>query len=231
MMLISSSLLLLLFSFSFSCPATYRLQWRIRKKAHPSHQYMRYDSHEQFEDLKIIFDGTTANGGNSLGLSDTTDASTCLVGDYQVKEKFGESSDDVTDVAFVSKQSLKGHREKLIPRKRSRTGACYNAEELKNDDNDSIVAVSNKILNIIQQREERQQKEAEKREEKLRLKAEKQEAEKKKNNVWDAMKEITNLDQRTKFKAVTLIYSLGMKDVFAEMSVEERFGWIQTNIS
>ncbi|CAF2039884.1 unnamed protein product [Brassica napus] len=123
---------------------------------------MRYDSHEQFEDLKIIFDGTTANGGNSLGLSDTTDASTYLVGDYQVKEKFGESSDDVTDVAFVSKQSLKGHREKLIPRKRSRTDACYNSEELKNDDNDSIVAVSNKILNIIQQRERETTKEAEK---------------------------------------------------------------------
>ncbi|KAL0656535.1 hypothetical protein Bca4012_077119 [Brassica carinata] len=205
--------------------------WQGYLKAHPNHQYMRYDSHEQFEDLKIIFDGTTANGGNSLGLSDTTDASTYLVGDYQVKEKFGESSDDVTDVAFVSKQNLKGHREKLIPRKRSRTDACYNSEELKNDDNDSIVAVSNKILNIIQQREERQQKETEKIEEKLRLEAEQQEAEKKKNNVWDAMKEITNLDQRTKFKAVTLIYSLGMKDVFAEMSVEERFGWIQTNLS
>ena len=56
---------------------------------------MRYDSHEQFDDLKIIFDGTTTNGGNSLGLSDTTDASTYLVGDNQVKENlmFGESSD------------------------------------------------------------------------------------------------------------------------------------------
>lgn len=56
---------------------------------------MRYDSHEQFDDLKIIFDGTTTNGGNSLGLSDTTDASAYLVGDNQVKENlmFGESSD------------------------------------------------------------------------------------------------------------------------------------------
>ena len=58
-----------------------------------------------------------------------------------------------------------------------------------------------------------------------------QEAEKKKENVWDAMKGITNLDQLTKFKAVTLIYSLGMKDVFADMWVEEGFGWIQTIIS
>ncbi|KAG5397249.1 hypothetical protein IGI04_019063 [Brassica rapa subsp. trilocularis] len=45
-----------------------------QNQAHPNHQFMRYDSHEQFDDLKIIFDGTTTNGGNSLGLSDTTDA-------------------------------------------------------------------------------------------------------------------------------------------------------------
>lgn len=190
-------------------------------QAHPNHQFMRYDSHEQFEDLKIIFDGTTANGGKSLGLSDTTDARTNLVGDNQVKETlmFCENSDDVIDVSPVLKQNLKGHAEKLIPRKRARTEACYNLEELKNDNNDSMVTVSNKILSIIQQREERQQKEAEQKE-----------AEKKKNSVWDAMQEITNLDQHTKFKAVTLIYSLGMKDVFTDMSVEERFGWIQTNI-
>ncbi|CAH8355332.1 unnamed protein product, partial [Eruca vesicaria subsp. sativa] len=144
---------------------------------HPNHQFMRYDSHEQFEDLKIIFDGTTANGDTSLGLSNTTDASAYLVGDNQVKENFVEISDDVIDVAFVSKQNLKGHPEKLIPIKRSRTEECYNSEKLKNDNNDSILAVSNKILSTIQQREERQQKEAEKREEKLRLDAVKQEAE------------------------------------------------------
>ncbi|KAG2328526.1 hypothetical protein Bca52824_011254 [Brassica carinata] len=130
---------------------------------HPSHQ--RYNSHEQFEDLKIIFDGTTTNGGNSLGLSDTTDARTNLVGDNQVKENliFCENSDDVIDVSPVFKQNLKGCAEKLIPRKRARTKACYNSEELKNDNNDSMVIVSNKILSIIQQREERPQKEAEKK--------------------------------------------------------------------
>ncbi|CAH8368579.1 unnamed protein product [Eruca vesicaria subsp. sativa] len=28
--------------------------WKTYLKAHPNHQFMRYDSHEQFEDLKII---------------------------------------------------------------------------------------------------------------------------------------------------------------------------------
>ncbi|KAF8104340.1 hypothetical protein N665_0174s0025 [Sinapis alba] len=128
-----------------------------------------------YQDLKIIFDGTTANGGNSLGLNDTTNARTNLVGDNQVKE----------NLIFCKTVIL----EKLIPRKRARTEACYNFNELKNDNNYSIVTVSNKILKII------------------------------------------NLDQRTKFKAVTLIYSLGMKDVFADISIEKHFGWIPTNIS
>ncbi|CAH2047045.1 unnamed protein product, partial [Thlaspi arvense] len=132
------------------------------KEAHPNHKYMRYDSHDMFEDLQIVFDGATANDSKSVGLGDTTDAPTCRVGDDQVKETlvFCESGDD-------------GHVEKFIPRKRSRTKACNNLKELKSDNNDSVVTMSNKIISIIQQREERQQKEAERRE-----------AEKKKNSVW-----------------------------------------------
>ncbi|KAL0864405.1 hypothetical protein Bca101_043523 [Brassica carinata] len=126
--------------------------WQGYIKGHPNHQ--RYNSHEQFEDLKIIFDGITANGGNSLGLRDTTDARANLVGDNQVKENliFCENSDDVIDVSPVFKQNLKGRAEKLIPRKRARTEACYNSEELKNDNNDSMIIVSKKILSIIQQK-------------------------------------------------------------------------------
>lgn len=205
---------------------------------------MRYESNEQFEDLQIIFDCTTANGSCSVGLGDTTDARTNSVGDSHAKETDNVFEVDEDGCPLSSQQrssehnetpfaetSLKGRVEKLVPRKRSRTDAVRNLDELNSDRNDSMIDVSNKILSVIQQREERQQKEAEKREEKLKLEVEKKEAEKKKNNVWDAMKEVPNLDQRIKFKAVTLIYSLGMKDVFTDMSVEERYGWIQSNIS
>ncbi|KAH0926323.1 LOW QUALITY PROTEIN: hypothetical protein HID58_018579, partial [Brassica napus] len=124
--------------------------WQGYLKAHPNHQFMRYDSHEQFDDLKIIFDGTTTNGGNSLGLSDTTDASAYL---------------------------------------RSRTEVCYNLEELKNDNNDSMA------LSLVSYNKE-------KRDDKKKLKKERRNLDwkrsnmkmekKKKNNVSDAMKEITN---------------------------------------
>nr|VDD25698.1 unnamed protein product [Brassica oleracea] len=39
------------------------------------------------------------------------------------------------------------------------------------------------------------------------------------------------LDNHTRFKAITLIHSLGMKSVFKDMIVEERFGWIESNRS
>jgi len=76
-----------------------------------------------------------------------------------------------------------------------------------------MIVVSNKIVNVIHQRKER-----------LRREAEEKEAEKKKNNVWEAMKEIPNLEDHIRYKAVTLIHSLGMKDVFIDMSVGKRFG-------
>ncbi|KAG7536746.1 hypothetical protein ISN44_As13g006740, partial [Arabidopsis suecica] len=171
--------------------------WHNYLKAHPNHKFMRYDSNDQFEDLKIIFDCATANGSSSIGLGDTTDARTYSVGDSQVKENlnfFDESNEDgyafssqkqapEADASPFSETSLKGRAEKLVPRKRSRVEAVNNLDELNSDRNDSMIAVSNKILSVIQQREERQQKEAEQREEKLRLEVEKREAEKKKNNV------------------------------------------------
>ncbi|WZZ36780.1 hypothetical protein YC2023_020181 [Brassica napus] len=69
----------------------------------------------------------------------------------------------------------KDRAEKLHPRKRSRREADTNADKLKNDQDDSMIIVSNKILSVIQQREERQQREAEKREEKLKREVEEKE--------------------------------------------------------
>ncbi|CDY51332.1 BnaCnng20690D [Brassica napus] len=189
---------------------------------HPNHKFLRYDSSEQFDDLKIIFDCATANGSSSIGLGDTTDARVFTVGDSQAQENL--NFEDISDDVYVQQPSpenvVKRRVEKLVSRKRSRTDASSSSVEINTDQSDAMVMMTSKILTFIQQREERQQKEVEKRE-----------AEKKKNSVWDAMKEVPNLDDRIKFKAVTLIYSLGMKDVFTDMSIEERYGWIQSNVN
>ena len=118
-------------------------------QAHPNHKFMRYDSNDQFEDLKIIFDCATANGSYSIGLGDTTDARTYSVGDNQVNENlnfFDESNEHGSaftsqkqvpeaDASPFSETSLKGRAEKLVPRKRSRVEATNNQDELNNDRN------------------------------------------------------------------------------------------------
>ncbi|KAM5588254.1 hypothetical protein ABKV19_006609 [Rosa sericea] len=44
--------------------------------------------------------------------------------------------------------------------------------------------------------------------------------------VWDAIKEIPNLDQVTRFTALDLIDTKTKKDAFLKMSPEERLNWI-----
>ena len=69
-------------------------------------------------------------------------------------------------------------------------------------------------MNIIQQREEGQRKEASE----------------KKINVWNAIKKISNLEDRIRFKTLTQIYHLGTQDVFVKISVEKSLGWIQSSM-
>ncbi|CAH8338873.1 unnamed protein product [Eruca vesicaria subsp. sativa] len=166
--------------------------WNEYLKGHPNHKFLRYDSSEQFDDLKIIFDCSTANGSSSIGLGDTTDARTFTVSDSQEQENL--NAEDINEDVYGQQPSpeyaVKRRVEKLVSRKRSRPDASSSSVEIKNDQTDAMVVMTSKILTCIQQREERQQKEVEKRE-----------AEKKKNSVWDAMKEVPNLAQHIKFKA------------------------------
>ncbi|CAH8320279.1 unnamed protein product [Eruca vesicaria subsp. sativa] len=196
--------------------------WNDYLKGHPNQKFLRYDFSEQFDDLKIIFDCATANGSSAIGLGDTTDARVFTVGDSQVQENlnFEDINDDVYAQQPSPENGVKRRVEKLVSRKRSRTDTSGSSVEINSDQSDAMVMMTSKILTFITQREERHQKEAEKRE-----------AEKKKNSVWDGMKEVPNLDDHIKFKAVTLIYSLGMKDVFTDMSIEKRYGWIQSNVN
>ncbi|CAL9025232.1 unnamed protein product, partial [Prunus brigantina] len=50
------------------------------------------------------------------------------------------------------------------------------------------------------------------------------------NNVWDAIKETPNLDNRARYKALGLIHKLGMKNAFLKMLLEERSEWILYNM-
>ncbi|KAG7610718.1 hypothetical protein ISN44_As05g027230 [Arabidopsis suecica] len=60
--------------------------------------------------------------------------------------------------------------------------------------------------------------------------AEEKEVEDKANNVWDAIKEISDLDADLCYETMTLVDSLGMKSVFVHMSTEQHKGWIMRSL-
>ncbi|CAL9247830.1 unnamed protein product [Arabidopsis halleri] len=205
--------------------------WDDYLKAHPNNKQLRYDTFEFFEELQIIFGEGVATGKNAIGLCDSTDARTYKSGENSREEYVSDfdngyeydttthheslwMSDSHTQSSehyapFMSHGTSESPTEKLPPRKRTRSERNTSQKE-----ESPMMVVSSKILNIIQQREERQQKEVAQ----------------KKINVWDALKEISDLDERIRFKALTKIYHLGIQDVFVSMSVKERLGWIQTSM-
>ncbi|KAL0843335.1 hypothetical protein Bca101_016580 [Brassica carinata] len=190
--------------------------------AHPKQKNLRSDTFEFFEDLQIIFGQGVATRKNAVGLGDGTDARTYKVGESSNEEnwndvdniyEFDASTRDhelSEQYATFDYQTVPESRtEKFQPKKRARSKRGASQK-----DENPAMAVSTQILNIIQQREERQQKEASER----------------KINVWDAIKEISDLEERIRFKALTQIYHLGIQDVFVKMSVEERLGWIHSSM-
>ncbi|KAF8109060.1 hypothetical protein N665_0103s0015, partial [Sinapis alba] len=168
--------------------------WNDYLKVHPKHKNLRSDTFEFFEDLQIIFGQGVATGKNAVGLGDGTDAP-C---DHELSEQYA---------TFDSQTVPESRTEKFQPKKKARS-----ERGVSQKDENPAMAVSTQILNIIQQREERQHKEASER----------------KINVWDALKEISDLEECIRFKALTQIHYLGIQDVFVKMSVEERLGWIQS---
>lgn len=102
-------------------------------------------------------------------------------------------------------------REKLPPKKKSRTVA-YNSNKV----GDEVTEISSQIFGMIQKRWEKE--------------AEEKEAEDRANNVWDAIKEIPDLDDDLRYEAMTLVHSLGMKSGFMNMSIADRGGWIKRSL-
>ncbi|XP_048615604.1 uncharacterized protein At2g29880-like [Brassica napus] len=189
--------------------------WAEYLKAHPKFKKFRDETFEEFDDLKLIFDKNIATGTNAIGLGETTDAQTVRVAETEKEQANcgeGPSDDDL---------------EKLPLRKRQKTSPLNKGDDLftqkesveEADELNTLTTITQKLFNLIEERETRQKQEAEQRE-----------AEKKKNNLWEAVKEVSDLEEHVRFDAVKLINQLGMKDVFISMSVDERYGWIKHNV-
>ncbi|ESQ50282.1 hypothetical protein EUTSA_v10002177mg [Eutrema salsugineum] len=177
--------------------------WR-DSMGHPNHEYMRSNTFEDFEDLQIIFESAIAKGNNVFGLGGDSNAAT-----FEVENDVQEREDvHMENVCEANERSYETPKEKLPSRKRVKTHGNPSESINHGDRSEKVITetigVSTNLINLIQQREERHQREEEVRE-----------TEKKKNNVWDAIKEIPNLEEYI--------------DVFVCMSIEERLGWILRN--
>ncbi|XP_010440973.1 PREDICTED: uncharacterized protein At2g29880-like [Camelina sativa] len=191
--------------------------WAAYLLGHPRHENLRTNTFEDFEDLQLIFETVIAKGINTFGLGSDSNAET-----FEDEDDDLQARDDLGDDDEVDEVSVK---PKLPTRKRAKTSRNGDPLDSTNNHGESsekvlteMVGVSTQIISLIQQREERQQREVELRE-----------IQKKKNNVWDAVKEIPDLEDHVRYDAVTKIHTLKMKDVFVSMSVEDRLGWILRN--
>ncbi|XP_048592642.1 uncharacterized protein At2g29880-like [Brassica napus] len=196
--------------------------WEEYLKAHPNNDNMKTKTFEAFEDLEVIFESATARGNNAFGLGgDATAEAFEVENDVQEREDVNHMENGTESNETTCRPS----KEKLPSRKRAKPSGDGEPSESINLGEHSekvlseMIGVSTNIMNLMQQREERHQKEAEERE-----------SEKRKNNIWDAIKEIPGLERDICYDAVTKIHTLNMKDVFLSMSVEERLGWIRRNV-
>ncbi|KAG7588468.1 hypothetical protein ISN44_As07g008000 [Arabidopsis suecica] len=195
----------------------------LNMQAHPNKTQLRNESFEDFEDLRMLFGSNTATGRNAVGLGDSIDADT-----YQVRENDGTNDpsrvqimDDAEEITYeetsvhdVFSSLERRSGGKLPQRKKARTDA-FNSNKVFDEVN-TVTEFSNQIFGMIQKRWEKE--------------TEEKEAEDKANNVWDAIKEIPDLDVGLRYEAMTLVHSLGMKIGFMHMTIEERKGWIMQNL-
>ncbi|CAH8364503.1 unnamed protein product [Eruca vesicaria subsp. sativa] len=207
--------------------------WDDYEKAHPTKKSMRDETFEDYEDLQLIFEQGLATGKNAIGLGDDTDAQTFGAKDdepfeldptsFEYVEKEGSQASGFSNSTLL--RSTKGPSQKAPPKKRAKG---VEGEESSNSNMDGshmeksfneMIEISNQIVSLIQQREERQQREANLRE-----------VEKNKNNIWEAIKEISGLEEDVQYDTLKELHKWGMKDVFINMSVEERMGWIRRNV-
>ncbi|KAL2525077.1 hypothetical protein Adt_10134 [Abeliophyllum distichum] len=228
--------------------------WRSTNGSHPKQRHLRIDTIADYEDLHVAVGNATATGRNSIGLGDESDARI-----YGVEENRHVTIDDYvfdeSQEAYIQSQhdqsnyvpsyenynfcpaTMETNKEiptqNKGPKKRTRveyednsssfetmTRADVQAKiSLPMDSITEIVADIRGMLKLIEKRErDRENKEIENKEVEN------------KNNIWNAIKEIPNLDNHTRYKVPSFIHKFGMKDAFLKMSHEERWEWIKYNV-
>ncbi|CAL9016806.1 unnamed protein product [Prunus brigantina] len=212
--------------------------WKDYLKSHPSHSKLREKSVVDYEDLKIVVGGGTATGNGSIALgADDTDATT--YGEENRDFGMEDFSYDPNNDAFIAPNHYEPSYQPPSPRQCSPPSHSPLGSEVptekpsRNKRNRSEYEVSSssvgtnnqakvleslsigietisanfvKISNLMEKRERDRDRE---------------------RDIWDAIKEIPNLDDNTRYMAGELLSNKAKKDLFLKMSLEERSSWIK----
>ncbi|KZV19364.1 hypothetical protein F511_25099 [Dorcoceras hygrometricum] len=204
--------------------------WEDYLKSHPKHEHYRRDTFEDYEDLRIVVGNGTATGKYSIGLGDDTDART-----YETEENRGTSLIDdyvfdsgsggfvqidgpeslyqpLFDEEFASPLPSHDITSEIPPstRKRDRTEFEAKSSAFKNTDQEVLHKFSHNLENIASKLESIRDGGA---------------------TCWDAIKEVPNLDNRTRYKVLDLLTIRSLKMDFLKMTIEERSGWIDYKLN
>ncbi|XP_061342436.1 uncharacterized protein At2g29880-like [Gastrolobium bilobum] len=211
--------------------------WEDYLKSHPSHSKLHEKSAVDYEELKIVFSGATTTRNDSIALG-TNDTNATTFGEENKDSRMEDFVYDPINDVFIepnhyelldhspsphqcsppshSLLDLEVHTEKTSRNNRSRSkyegnstlvGTNKQAKVLENLSIDigTIARNFEKISNLMEERERDRKRES---------------------NIWDAIKEIPNLEDKTWFLAIDLLNTKAKKDMFLSMSLEERFSWI-----
>ncbi|XP_073053799.1 uncharacterized protein At2g29880-like [Primulina eburnea] len=204
--------------------------WDDYFKSHPKHEHYRTDTFEDYEDLRIAIGTGTATGKYSIGLGDDTDARTFeieenretnLLDDYVFDYDSGEfvqsdKQDSSHQPPFFDDSALplspQPRSSEVPPTTKKRDRAEFEAKSrtFKNTDPNYICEISHTLEKVVS---------------KIELIGNAG------DNCWDAIKEVPNLDNRTRYKVLDLLNTRSKKMDFLKMTIEERLGWIDYKLN
>ncbi|XP_073121138.1 uncharacterized protein At2g29880-like [Henckelia pumila] len=200
--------------------------WDDYFKSHPRHEYYRSNTFEDYEDLRIAVGNGTAIGKFSSAVGDDDDATTfeteqhrgtSLLDDLVFDSDNGafilndgqESSYQPTFIEGITSPLPSQPMSSEVPpasKKRDRTDFELKSRTSKNIDPDVMQKLSCNL-------------------EKAASKIESIGAVD--DNCWDAIKEVPDLDNRTRFIVLDLVNTRAKKTAFLKMTIEERLEWIK----
>ncbi|XP_075486520.1 uncharacterized protein At2g29880-like [Primulina tabacum] len=205
--------------------------WKYYFKSHPKHEHYRTDTFEDYEDLRIVVGTGTATGKHSIGVGDDTDArkfeieenrGTSLIDDYVLDHNIGEyfvQSDGQESsyqppffedsISPLPSQPISSEVP-ATTRKRDRTEFEAKSNTFKSIDPNAMHEFSHSLEKVVSKIESIGNAG---------------------DTCWDAIKEVPNLDNRTRYKVLDLLNTRSKKMDFLKMTIEERSGWIDYKLN